>query len=69
MSDDLEFVYGKRFGGKSIKVYKKNDNTYSVILKFYFAGICYKKKKLNFLKYGDVDDLIIEFKEQPDNIR
>lgn len=58
-------IYGKRCGSCSLRVYRESDDTYTVIQKKYFFGICIKKKFLKVNKYSDVEDYIVEFKNLP----
>ena len=69
MAEANNFIYGKRVGNKSIKVYKQPDESYLVLIKYYFAGFCYRKKRATYLRYGEVEDCIIKFNDHPANIR
>lgn len=60
-------VYGKRLGNKSIKIYETEEGYWGVI-KFYLLGFCYRKKSFVCKKYSEVEDYILEFKNQPDRI-
>ena len=69
MAEADKFLYGKRVENKSIKVYEQPDGKYFVIIKNYFAGFCYRKKRMTYSNYSDVEDCIIEFKDNSANIR
>ncbi|HET54440.1 MAG TPA: hypothetical protein ENN33_04410 [Ignavibacteria bacterium] len=62
-----KLIYGKRLGNKSIKIYE-TEQGYSGIIKFYFLGFCYRKKSFVCSKYSEVEDYILEFKNQPERI-
>ncbi|KUG26936.1 hypothetical protein ASZ90_003217 [hydrocarbon metagenome] len=62
-----KMIYGKRLGNKSIKIYE-TEQGYRGVIKFYLLGFCYRKKSFVCSKYSEVEDYILEFKNQPERI-